>query len=97
MSINLPGDPNLPPGVTQKMIDRQFAPEEEGPRYCEECDIPLPEGLDDVLCKECREIDKADHLRDRDKDAEAERRYRIAMLDYADDQLCPGMQNELSE
>lgn len=50
----LPGDPNLPPGCSNRDIDRRFR--EPKPTYCEECGRTFVGGLWDDLCPDCAEL-----------------------------------------
>ena len=45
---NLPGDPNLPPGVSQKEIERSFGIR----NFCEACGFPT--ASNNTLCKSCQ-------------------------------------------
>lgn len=56
--IDLPGDPNLPPGCTNADIDRAFESPDDFECECEECGCPLPDGH---LCRECRKMLAAEH------------------------------------
>jgi len=65
---SLPGDPNLPPGVTPQMIDEHMGIEPDESQRCHSCQSAFAVRFG--LCRECYAEGKAEYYADREQSGE---------------------------